>query len=58
MASMKVAKLKTEIDPPKLVHGDCMQVMKQIPENSVDLILNDPPFGCTGNKWDTVLPLD
>jgi site-specific DNA-methyltransferase (adenine-specific) len=35
-----------------------MEVMKQFDDNSVDLILNDPPFGCTGNKWDTVLPLD
>lgn len=50
------AVLNTTIPAPVLYHGDCMEVMKQFPDNSVDLILNDPPFGCTGNKWDTVLP--
>lgn len=52
------AVLNTTIPAPVLYHGDCMEVMKQFPDKSVDLILNDPPFGCTGNKWDTVLPLD
>jgi site-specific DNA-methyltransferase (adenine-specific) len=29
----------------KLYHGDCLEVMKQIPDNSIDLVLTDPPYG-------------
>ena len=53
-----MAELRCEADAPILWHGDCMEQMKQIPDGSVDLVLNDPPFGCTANKWDHVLPLD
>lgn len=38
--------------------GDCLELMKDIPDNSVDLILCDLPYGTTKNRWDTVLPLD
>lgn len=38
--------------------GDCLELMKDIPDNSVDLILCDMPYGTTKNRWDTVLPLD
>lgn len=41
----------------KLLHGDCMELMKEIPDGSVDLILCDPPYGTTKAKWDSVLPL-
>lgn len=37
--------------------GDCMEVMKSIPEGSVDLILCDLPYGITRNKWDSVIDL-
>ena len=42
----------------KLFHGDCLEIMKDIPDNSVDMILCDLPYGTTRNKWDTVIPLD
>lgn len=35
-----------------------MEVMKQIPDNTIDLILCDPPFGTTANRWDKPLPFD
>lgn len=36
----------------KIVHGDCMQVIGSLEEESVDTILNDPPYGSTKLKWD------
>lgn len=41
-----------------LHHGDCLEVMKGIPDGSVDLILCDLPYGTTQNKWDSIIPLD
>lgn len=38
--------------------GDCLELMKEIPDKSVDLILCDLPYGTTQNKWDTVLDLE
>ena len=38
-----------------LMHGDCLELMKQIPDKSVDMILCDLPFiyqKKTENKWD------
>ncbi len=40
-----------------LIHGDCLEKMKDIPDGSVDLILADPPYGTTRNKWDSVIDL-
>ena len=41
-----------------LMLGDCLEIMKEIPDGSVDLILADPPYGTTACKWDSVIPLD
>lgn len=41
-----------------LMKGDCLERMKEIPDNSVDMVLCDPPYGTTRNKWDAVIPLD
>lgn len=41
-----------------LQQGDCLELMKDIPDESVDLILCDLPYGTTQNKWDSVIPLD
>ena len=40
----------------ELIHGDCLEEMKKIPDGSVDLVLTDPPYGTTACKWDTVIP--
>ena len=37
----------------KLYNGDCLEVMKQIPDKSVDMILTDLPYGITHCKWDS-----
>ena len=42
----------------KLLHGDCLELMKDIPDKSVDMILCDLPYGMTANKWDTIIPLE
>ena len=42
----------------KIHHWDCLELMKQIPDKSVDMILADLPYGTTACKWDSVLPLD
>ncbi|MBC7749534.1 MAG: helix-turn-helix domain-containing protein [Methylotenera sp.] len=41
----------------KVVQGDCLDVMQSIPDNSVDMILCDLPYGTTQNKWDSVIDL-
>lgn len=40
-----------------LMKGDCLERMKEIPDNSVDLVLTDPPYGTTACKWDSVIDL-
>ena len=40
----------------KLILGDCLEVMNDIPSNSVDMILTDPPYGRVSCKWDVVVP--
>jgi len=42
----------------ELIHGDCLEVMKDIPDGSVDMILADPPYGTTACKWDSIIPLE
>ena len=42
----------------KVIQGDCLEVMKDIPDKSVDMILCDLPYGTTACKWDSILPLD
>jgi DNA modification methylase len=42
----------------ELIMGNCLEKMKDMPDESVDLVLTDPPYGTTQNKWDTVIPFD
>lgn len=42
---------------PDLWHGDCLEILRYIPDHSVDLVLTDPPYGTTDNQWDTPLDL-
>ncbi len=39
-----------------LYKGDCIEVMKAIPNESIDAIITDPPYGTTACKWDSVIP--
>lgn len=38
--------------------GDCLKLMKDIPDRSVDMILCDLPYGVTPCKWDSVIPFE
>lgn len=42
----------------KIIHGDCLEVMKEIPNGSIDCVITDPPYGTTACKWDTCIPFD
>lgn len=42
----------------KVIEGDCLDVMKDMPDKSVDMVLCDLPYGTTQNEWDSVIPLD
>ena len=41
----------------KVLIGDCLERMTEIPDGSVDMVLTDPPYGTTACKWDTVIDL-
>ena len=42
----------------QIKRGDCLELMKEIPNKSIDMILCDLPYGTTKNKWDSVIPLN
>ena len=41
-----------------LHNGDCLEIMKSIPSQSVDMVLTDPPYGTTACKWDSIIPFE
>lgn len=41
-----------------VIKGDSLEEMKLIPNNSVDMVLVDLPYGTTQNKWDSIIPLE
>lgn len=41
----------------KLYHGDCLKLMPNIPDKSIDLVLADLPYGTTHNSWDSIIPM-
>ena len=45
-------------DKVQLYKGDCLEIMKDIPDKSVDMILCDLPYGTTSCKWDIIIPFD
>ena len=42
----------------KLLQGDCLEIMKNIPDKSINMILCDLPYGTTSSKWDNVIPFE
>lgn len=42
----------------ELLNGDCYELLKLIPNNSVDMILTDPPYGQTPLEWDKSIDLN
>jgi site-specific DNA-methyltransferase (adenine-specific) len=45
-------------DKKEILLGDCLELMKDIPNGSVDMILCDLPYGTTACMWDTIIPFD
>ncbi len=41
-----------------LLYGDCLELMKNIPDKSIDMILCDLPYGTTKCKWDIIIPFE
>jgi site-specific DNA-methyltransferase (adenine-specific) len=46
------------IEINKIHQGDCLELMKDIPDKSTDMILCDLPYGTTACKWDTIIPFE
>ena len=42
----------------QLYFGDCLELMKKIPDKAIDMILTDPPYGRTCAKWDNIIEFD
>ena len=42
----------------QIIEGDCLEVMKELPDKSIDMILCDLPYGTTQNKWDSIIPFN
>ena len=42
----------------ELLKGDCLELLSELPEHSIDMVLADPPYGTTACKWDSVIPID
>lgn len=55
MAKRKIHKIDDFVN--NVFEGDCLEIMKQLPDKSIDMVLCDLPYGTTQNKWDSVIPL-
>ena len=42
----------------KLYNGDCLEIMEQIPDKSIDMVLCDLPYGTTNCSWDIIIPFE
>lgn len=42
----------------RVIEADCLEIMEKLPDNSIDMVLCDLPYGTTQNKWDSVIPLE
>lgn len=56
--TLLLALLLKNMHTNQVIHGDCLEVMKDIPDKSIDMILCDLPYGTTACKWDVVIPFE
>ena len=47
-----------EIKTNQIINGDCLELMAKLPDQSIDMILCDLPYGTTALKWDTIIPFN
>ena len=41
-----------------VIHADCLDVMREMPDKSIDLVLTDPPYGVDKAKWDNFVGIE
>jgi len=58
MKPLKRKELSTGECLNNIFEADCLDVMDYLPDNSIDMVLCDLPYGTTQNKWDSVIPLE
>lgn len=46
------------LEPNQVYHGDCLEIMADIADGSIDMILADLPYGTTACSWDSIIPLE
>lgn len=39
----------------RIINADCLDILWQLPDKSIDLVLTDPPYGTTNCRWDSVV---
>lgn len=42
----------------QIIHADCMDILKQLPDKCIDAIICDLPYGTTACSWDSIIPFD
>lgn len=47
-----------ELGSGTFLHGDCLELMRDLPDGSVDMVLCDLPYGTTACSWDSVIPFE
>jgi site-specific DNA-methyltransferase (adenine-specific) len=50
--------MQKEYSNVNLFNGDCLEVLKTLPNNSIDMVFCDLPYGTTRNSWDSVIDLE
>lgn len=58
MSRICINKLKHTEFLNSIIWGDSLDIMSKMPDNSIDMLLVDLPYGITQNKWDSVIPLE
>lgn len=58
MSMICINKLKHTEFLNSIICGDSLDIMSKMPDNSIDMLLVDLPYGITQNKWDSVIPLE
>jgi site-specific DNA-methyltransferase (adenine-specific) len=54
----KLIELPTEAEPVRIIQGDCLQVLRELPDGCVDAVVTDPPYGVDKAEWDERFPTE
>ena len=53
-----ISKKKGEEFIINLINGDCLKILPELKEKSINLVIADLPYGKTKNKWDKIIPFE